>query len=160
MPTQRSATLADVPRMWDIRTAAVRLTCASHYPADVIETLCATPPPATMPDLIETGGAVVAEADGRMLGYAALDLGTGGVDAVFVDPAAQRGGIARGLMATLEAAAVARGIVRLFVSASLNAVPFYERAGFVRMRDEIYAHRSGIGIAAVFMEKHLHRPAA
>lgn len=159
MPTQRSATLADMAPMWTIRTAAVRETCASHYPPEVIETLCATAPPASMPDLIQTGGTVVAEADGRLLGYAALDIGRGEVDAVFVEPGQQGRGIARALLATLEGIAAQHGIARLFLSSSLNAVPFYERAGFSAVRAEVYPHRSGIGIPAVFMEKQLGRPA-
>jgi GNAT superfamily N-acetyltransferase len=128
MPKQRSATLADMGPMWAIRTAAVRATCASHYPPEVIDTLCATAPPASMPDLIRTGATVVAEADGRLLGYAALDIGKGEVDAVFVEPGQQGRGIARALLAALEAIAVQHGIDRLYLSSSLNAVPFYERA--------------------------------
>lgn len=159
MPTQRSATLADMAAMWTVRTAAVRVTCASHYSPEVIDTLCAAAPPASMPELIRTGGTVVAEAQGRMLGYAALDIGKGEVDAVFVDPGQQGRGIARALLATLEAIAAQRGIGRLCLSSSLNAVPFYERAGFLAVRDEVYPHRSGIGIPSVFMEKQLGRPA-
>jgi GNAT superfamily N-acetyltransferase len=75
------------------------------------------------------------------------------VEAAFVDPLQQGRGIGRVLLDALEANARAAGIERLFLSASLNAVPFYERAGFVALREELYPHRSGIGIPSVFMEK-------
>lgn len=88
-----------------------------------------------------------------MLGYAILDLDSGEVDAVFADPGQQGRGIALRLLAALEAMAAARDLTRLFLSASLDAVPFYERAGFVALREALYPHRSGIALRSVFMEK-------
>ena len=44
-------------------------------------------------------------------------------------------------------------MARLHLSASLNAVPFYRAAGFVALREEAYAHPSGISLASVAMEK-------
>lgn len=157
MLMQRPATGADLAALWELRTRAVRATCASHYPADVIETWCAAPAPVALPLLVQAGGAVVAEENGQVLGYAILNQETGEVDAAFVDPAHQGRGIALGLMRELEALARLRGLARMFLSASLNAVPFYERAGFRPVREEVYPHRSGIGIASVFMEKALPR---
>ena len=58
-------------------------------------------------------------------------------------------------MKSLEDAARAAGRERLFLSASLNAVPCYRRAGFIAVREEMYPHRSGVGIPSVFMEKWL-----
>ncbi|MEW7848596.1 GNAT family N-acetyltransferase [Massilia aurea] len=151
----RAASAADIAAMWALRTRAVQARCAAHYPAAVIETWCASAPPASLPRLVEHGSAMVAIDDGRVAGFAVLDLDRGEVDAAFVDPAYQGRGIALDLLRRLEALARGRGLQRLFLSASLNAVAFYERAGFVRVRDEVYAHRSGIGIDSVFMEKML-----
>ncbi|OON59588.1 GNAT family N-acetyltransferase [Massilia sp. KIM] len=156
---RRTAVSADLAELWALRTRAVRASCATHYPPDIIDTWCAAPPPATLPLLVQAGGGLVAEEDGRVIGYAILNQETGEVDAVFVEPEHQGRGIARDLMQRLETLAVARGLPRLFLSASLNAVPFYERAGFRSLREEIYSHRSGIGIRSVFMEKPLARHA-
>ena len=155
MLMQRLATGADLAALWELRTRAVRTSCASHYPSEVIETWCAAPAPVALPLLVRAGGAVVAEEHGRVLGYAVLNQETGEVDAAFVDPAHQGRGIALGLLRELEAMARRRGLARMFLSASLNAVPFYERAGFRPVRREVLAHRSGIGIDSVFMEKPL-----
>lgn len=155
MLTHRPATAADLAVLWDLRTRAVRATSAAHYPPDVIEIWCASAAPPSLPLLVQAGGALVAEEAGQIVGYVILDLDTGEVDAAFVDPAQQGRGIALDLMRALEALARARGLSRLFLSASLNAVPFYGRAGFTRVRDEVYPHRSGIGIPSVFMEKPL-----
>ena len=153
MPICRAATAADLAALWPLRTRAVRASCAAHYPATVIEIWSASAPPASLAGLVNLGTALVAEEDGALAGFAVLDLASGEVDAVFVEPAYQGRGIARDLLRWLEVLAQGRGVQRLFLSASLNAVAFYERAGFMRVRDEVYAHRSGIGIASVFMEK-------
>lgn len=47
------------------------------------------------------------------------------------------------------------GLRRLFLSASLNAVPFYQPAGYVALRRETYPHRSGLQLESVYMEKEL-----
>lgn len=155
MPKQRKALPADLHPLWELRTRAIRATCASHYPAAIIDAWCAAPPPDKLPALLEAGGALVEEEDGQALGFAILNLQTGELDAAFVDPAHQGRGIARRLLAALDEMARAHGFHRLFLSSSLNAVPVYERAGYVALRREIYPHRSGIGLESVYMEKTL-----
>lgn len=159
---QRMTTEAELADLWSLRTRAVRIGCASHYPPEIIATWSAAPPPATLPLLVRGGGGIVAEEEGRALGYAVLDVDTGEVDAVFVDPAAHGRGVGRALLQSLEAMAREAGLDRLFLSASLNAVAFYERAGFRALRERMVPHRSGIAIRAVVMEKRLWRvmPAA
>lgn len=156
MPVQRPATEADLETLWSLRTRAVRIGCASHYPPDVIATWAAAPPPASLPLLVRAGGGIVAqEEDGAVLGYAVLDADTGEIDAVFVEPTAQGRGIGQALMQTLEAMAREQGLDVLFLSASLNAVPFYRKAGFRALQERLYPHRSGIAIRAMLMEKRL-----
>lgn len=141
--------------MWALRTRAVRASCASHYAPEVINAWCAAPPPERMPALIEAGGALLEEEAGALAAYAILDGANGEVDALFVEPAFQGRGLGRKLMAALEAMATQRHIERLFLSASLNAVPFYRAAGFQVIREELYPHRSGLLLASRYMEKHL-----
>ncbi|QBE61824.1 GNAT family N-acetyltransferase [Pseudoduganella lutea] len=155
MPVQRLATVEDLAALWALRTRAVRSGCAAHYAPDVIEAWCAAPMPDRMPGLVAGGGCLVAEDEGRLAGYAILDVANGEVDAVFVEPSGQGRGIGIGLLVALEALARERRIGRLYLSASLNAVPFYARAGFTAIREELYPHRSGIAIASVLMAKSL-----
>ncbi|ATQ76510.1 GNAT family N-acetyltransferase [Massilia violaceinigra] len=151
----RAATLADIDAMWALRTRAVRIGCAGHYPADVVEIWSAAPAPRSYPGLVASGGAVIAQEQGAMLGYAILDLVAGEVDAVFVDPAVGGRGIGKTMLAALERMALERGCTRLYLSASLNAVAFYRAAGFVVLRNAVYAHPCGIALDCVEMEKHL-----
>lgn len=149
----RQATPDDTPLLWALRTRAVAHSCAGHYAPDVLAAWLAAPPPPGLLRHIEHGGGLVAVDGSAILGYAVLDRLTGEVDAAFVEPSQHGRGIGRVLLAALEADARSAGIGRLFLSASLNAVPFYRAAGFVALREELYPHRSGIGIPSVFMEK-------
>ncbi|MDM5175597.1 GNAT family N-acetyltransferase [Massilia sp. DJPM01] len=153
MLTLRSALLADIDAMWALRTRAVRHGCAGHYPAEVLGPWSAAAVPRSYPGLVAGGGAVIAQAQGAMLGYAILDLASGEVDAVFVDPAAGGRGIGNTMLAALERMALERGRTRLYLSASLNAVAFYRAAGFVVLRAAVYAHPCGIALDCVEMEK-------
>ncbi|VXC27595.1 GNAT family N-acetyltransferase [Massilia sp. 9I] len=155
MTIERKALVADIPELWALRTRAVRASCASHYAQDIIDMWCAAAPPEKMAALLEAGGGLLMEEAGQALGFAVLNLETGELDAAFVDPAQQGRGIARRLLASLDALALEHGFQRLFLSASLNAVPFYESAGYVEVRRETYPHRSGIQLESVFMEKTL-----
>jgi len=157
MPNQRQALVTDLPVLWDLRTRAIRASCASHYAPDIIDTWCAAAPPDKMAPLLAAGGGLLEEENGQVLGFAILNLDSGELDAAFVDPAQQGRGIARRLLAALDALARERGFERLFLSASLNAVPFYETAGYVEVRREVYPHRSGIQLESVYMEKTLTR---
>ncbi|MGH8853927.1 MAG: GNAT family N-acetyltransferase [Telluria sp.] len=153
MPNQRRALAADIPALWALRTRAVRASCASHYAQDIIEAWCAAAPPEQLPALLEAGGGLLEEVHGQVLGFAVLNLETGELDAAFVDPAHQGRGVARRLLAALDALAAQHGLRRLFLSSSLNAVPAYERAGYVALRREAYPHRSGVMLESVTMEK-------
>jgi putative acetyltransferase len=155
MLTQRVAAVADIAEMWALRTRAVRQTCASHYPPDVIRVWSAAPAPASYPGLVASGCAVLVQENGKMLGYSVLNPELGKVDAVFVDPAAGRRGIGSLLLCALEKLALANGCNRLHLAASLNAVSFYAAFGFEQVREELYSHPCGIGLRCVYMEKRL-----
>lgn len=154
MTSLRPALPSDSAALWALRTRAVRISCATHYAPDQIAAWAATPEPASYAAMLGQGG-IVAMADAAIAGYAMLDLARQEVDAVFVDPDCAGRGVGRQLMAALEALARQHGITRLQLSASLNAAAFYRSAGFVALREEVYAHRSGLQLASVVMEKPL-----
>ena len=151
--TLRPALPDDIDALWALRTVAVRVSCATHYAPEQIAVWTASPVPPAYAAMLAAGGGIVAMQDDAITGYAMLDANKQEVDAVFVDPACAGLGIGKRLLAALELLARQRGIVRLHLSASLNAVPFYAAAGFVALREEAYAHPSGIRLASVAMEK-------
>ncbi|MDN2709496.1 GNAT family N-acetyltransferase [Janthinobacterium sp. SUN118] len=151
----RPALPADMAALWALRTVAVRVGCAAHYAPGQIAVWTASPVPDGYAAMLAEGGGIVAMQDEAIAGYAMLDINKHEVDAVFVDPTRAGLGIGKRLLAALEQLARGRGIRRLHLSASLNAVPFYAAAGFVALREEAYAHPSGISLASVAMEKAL-----
>ncbi|NVE00880.1 GNAT family N-acetyltransferase [Massilia sp. BJB1822] len=152
--TFHPANVADIPAMWALRTRAVRLSCASHYAPDVIDRWSATPTPDSYVRLLNQGGGLLAREGDVLLGYAILNTASGEVDAVFVDPAQGGRGVGRRLLAGLEALADSLALARpLFLYAALNAVAFYQAAGFVRRRDAQYAHPAGMLLDCVYMDK-------
>ena len=153
--TLRPALPEDIDALWALRTVAVRVSCATHYAPEQIAVWTASPVPDGYAAMLDAGGGIVAMLDDAITGYAMLDANKQEVDAVFVDPACAGLGIGKRLLAELEQLARQRGMVRLHLSASLNAVPFYRAAGFVALREEAYAHPSGISLASVAMEKAL-----
>ena len=153
--TLRPALPHDIDALWALRTIAVRVSCATHYAAEQISVWTASPVPASYGAMLAAGNGIVALQNDAIVGYAMLDADKQEVDAVFVDPAHAGLGIGKRLLTALEQLARGRGIARLQLSASLNAVPFYAAAGFTALRQEAYAHPSGISLASVAMEKAL-----
>ncbi|MEF8840073.1 MAG: GNAT family N-acetyltransferase [Haloarculaceae archaeon] len=90
---------------------------------------------------------VVAEREGVVAGFADLVPDSADVDAegevraVYVHPEHAGRGVGAALLAELEGYARGAGLDSLELSASLNAVGFYERAGYVRVRED--AHDTG-----------------
>jgi len=151
----RPARSEEIDALWALRTRALGHASAGHYAQAVLDAWLPAPVPDSMSRLIAAGGALVAEEAGQVLGYGAVNVAAGEVDALFVEPGRHGGGIGARLLAACEDLARAAGCTRLYLSASLNAVPFYQRAGLVIVREELYAHHSGIGIPSVLMEKQL-----
>ena len=95
----------------------------------------------------------VAEADGRVVGYA--DLQTNGyVDHFFVAGKHARRGVGRLLMERLHARAAELGLVRLFSDVSLTAEPFFEHFGF-RVVERKNAVSGKVSLPNARMEKTL-----
>lgn len=148
----RTGTMYDMAMLWALRTRCVRETCSSHYPPEVIAPWSASPPPSQYARLLSQGGCVVAEdGQGGLLGFGVFDADANEVDALFVNPDHGGQGIGQALMQRLLAMADREREVVL--SASLNAVPFYQRQGFVSVREEAYPHPSGVALASVSMRR-------
>jgi len=95
----------------------------------------------------------VAEADGRVVGYA--DLQTSGyIDHFFVAGKYARRGVGRLLMERLHARAAELGLVRLFSDVSLTAEPFFEHFGF-RVVERKHAVSGQVSLPNARMEKAL-----
>jgi GNAT superfamily N-acetyltransferase len=79
----------------------------------------------------------VAEVDGDIAGYGALNVPGERIDAIYVRPAHHGKGIATALVKHLELSAEFQGISELDIVAAQNAVPFYESVGYWQLDDEV-----------------------
>ena len=89
-----------------------------------------------------------------LVGFAAVSLAAGVVRAVYVHPGHAGGGVGGRLLARIERAARVYGVRRLVLDATLNATPFYSRAGY----RPVARTRSGLGLKCVRMSKVLWTP--
>ncbi|SFF94446.1 Acetyltransferase (GNAT) domain-containing protein [Duganella sp. CF458] len=151
MITLSPATSADIPVLWDLRTRALREQCATHYDPAILRAWAAAPPPATYPALLARGGGIKALVNGVLAGYAILDLGRNEIDAVFVDEQFTGKGVGKVLLRAVEQ--MTGPATALHLHASLNAVPFYEAAGYRAIENRQYQHPSGILLDCVFMTR-------
>lgn len=151
MITLLPATSTDIPALWNLRTRALRGQCAGHYEPATLHTWAEAAAPATYPALLAQGGGIKATIDGVLAGYAILDLDRNEIDAVFVDPQCAGQGVGKVLLRALEK--MAKQPMALHLYAALNAVPFYEAAGYRAMESTQCQHPSGILLDCVFMTR-------
>ena len=98
---------------------------------------------------------VVSEDANGITGFGQLNQASGEVEAVYVLPDRQREGIGTALLRSLEEAARAAGLMQLSLSATTNAVSFYERAGYTRGASAVHRLPNGVDLPCIRMSKTL-----
>ena len=156
----RKATPGDALPVHRLRNAAIRADCSRSYPEHIIDLWTEGEIPSDGFSQAVGESFYVAEANGEILASGAIDFATGKVDAVFVSPLHMRRGLASLMLGFLERLALQRGVPRLHLEATLNAVEFYLQQGFVKVRDAKYESPRGFAMQCVVMEKQLHPSAA
>jgi GNAT superfamily N-acetyltransferase len=153
--TIRRATDADRNAIWTVHVRAIREVCSSSYSADQIAAWSGLLSPDSYVEVVRERFLVVAEDSSGVVGFGQLDQAKGEVDAVYVLPGRQGEGIGRTLLHSLEEAARSAGLERLRLSATLNARPFYESAGYVRQGAARHRLPTGVELECVRMAKEL-----
>ncbi|MCL2918366.1 GNAT family N-acetyltransferase [Shewanella litorisediminis] len=155
------ATAEDAQAIWDLRNSAILAGCKGFYDGKSLARW-------TEGELTESFTAVVARdfyvmKDGqRVVGSIMLDLthpglkrGEGQLEAVFVDPDMMGRGIGKRLMTFIEQMALSRGIARLRLASTLNAVPFYRACGYGEETPSLYHSPRGFTLDCCLMYKNL-----
>ena len=96
-------------------------------------------------------------ARGEIVAVAQLDPASSRLRALFVDSDRQQRGLGTELLAAVEARALAQGCTSLNGAMSLNAVPFYHRAGFRPWAGPERLTTAGVHVPVVRMRKDLRR---
>lgn len=165
--TLREARPDDANRVRDLHIAAIEGLDTDAYDDEQVAAWAHDREPESYPIESAETHFVVAEADDRQVGFGWLQTKADGyaaasvdgeLTAVYVHPSAARQGVGSRIRAELEAAARGRGIDKLGLWASKNAVPFYEAAGYRRVTDHTVEFDDGVSGTVVEMIKHLDDP--
>lgn len=151
----RRAAGNDAAAMWAVRSAAIAQIGTDGYTSHEIQEWAACPMPYQFDEVIEAGDFVVAECQGAIVGFGAIDRQTAEIIALFVRPDCWRRGIGRQLLDWLEALAQAAGLGWLRLSSSLHAAAFYRFAGYTTLEATQFHHPSGLVLGCILMEKKL-----
>lgn len=130
MFTIRKARQEDKESICRVHARAIRGSCSSHYSQEVIDIWANGLRPEKYEAAIDAYEFFVAEESGAVVGFAELNQTNGEVQGLYVSPDVAGRGAGRELLSTLEERACAFGLKSLHLTSSLNAVSFYERAGF------------------------------
>lgn len=151
----RKATPADEHPIWRVRTASIRALCMSHYGDELVEAWASAPPPENFADVIRERDFLVAQCSGEIVGFGFINRPSAQLEAIFVAPKFARRGIGTMLLASLEETARQVGLSHLTLSSSLNAVSFYNAAGYRVIEETTWHHPAGFSLECVQMAKEL-----
>jgi putative acetyltransferase len=158
MTTLRPLSIDDLSTARYIHSASFAGSAQNHYAPDDIAAFNAFVRSPRYGDLLLGNNAVAAWIDQEMVGTAAWSPGEGRsptarIVVVAVRPLFTGGGIGRLLVDHIETQARDAGCPALEVSATLNAVSFFEELGFRVVRNGDWALPLGHEIPVVFMRK-------
>lgn len=151
----RAARFEDVPPLLRLIEGAVEQGCRSHYDPTQRRAVYLGYASNLFVDAVGPFQTLVAEIGGQAAAVAQLDVEASALRALFVDAAIQGRGVGRAMLAAVEARARAAGCTRLRGAMSLNAVPFYEQAGFRASGGPTRLRSAGVPVPVVWMEKSL-----
>jgi GNAT superfamily N-acetyltransferase len=154
----RRARFEEVPEILRLIRRAVEHGCRQHYRPNQRREVLWSYVRSLFVDVLGPCETVVAELDARLVGVAQLDVAGGRLRALFVDAPLQMQGVGRALLADIEQRAAARGNTRVHGAMSLNAVPFYTRAGFRPCAGPDRLAAADVAVPIVRMEKWLRPP--
>ena len=133
-PTIRPARVPDAAAILAVHIASIRKMCGPHYTPAQIEAWVGPKRREHYEQAMASSIVLVAERDGVIVGFGeCAAAGTDGeVRALYLHPDHVGAGLGGQLLGALEDAARARGARAMHVCSSLNAIAFYERAGYAR----------------------------
>lgn len=145
---------ADAPALRGVFCSAVREVACRDYSAAQIDAWApADHEPAVWAALLARLGPFVAVLAGEPVGYADLQA-SGLIDHFFVAAHAGGRGVARALMARIEAEARGHGLAELHAEVSLTAEGFFARMGFKVVKRQVVTVR-GVELRNAVMRRRL-----
>lgn len=153
MTSIRKARPEDCRSIASVHSAAVKAIRTTLYTPEEIRAWAIPKDPAKYEESIRAKEFFVVEEGEVIVAFGILDPENAEVEAVYVSPKAERRGIGLEILEKLEEAARDLGLDLLHLNASLNAVPFYQKAGYVAQEASKYRLHSGVEIPCIPMVK-------
>jgi putative acetyltransferase len=153
----RRARPEDCQSIGSVHAAAVGGIRTALYTPEEIQAWAVPRQPESYEESIRSKEFFVAEEGSVIVGFGVLNQESAEVEAVYVIPGVGRRGIGLEVMRQLEERARALGLEVLRLNASLNAVPFYEKAGYLAQERSKHRLLTGVEIACVPMVKSMPR---
>lgn len=126
----RDATVADADRVHALHVASSTAVYQKFFSGKGLEQWLATRSAAICAEEIAKWAVIVAEENGTLLGFGALDTQKANIDAVYVAPDRWRQGIGQQILQHLEQIAMAAQLPRITLQAAGSAIQFYLKQGF------------------------------
>jgi putative acetyltransferase len=152
----------EVGTFLEVHHAAVRVTAAADYPAEVIEAWAPSPITDAFVQQVRNSQEgeirLVAILDGEIIGIGALVPQNRELRACYVSPEHGRLGAGRALVEEIEHIAQQRGLTYLAMDSSITAEPFYLRLGYKVVGRGEHALRGGVRMSCTMMRKDFFSP--
>jgi GNAT superfamily N-acetyltransferase len=140
-----------------VHIAAIRRACRSHYRPEQIDAWAGAKTLDLYTRAMRDAIVFVAEEGGEVIGFCELDPGESMIRMLYADPARQGRGIGRKLLRRMEEAGREVGLTRITLNSTLNAVPFYRRAGYHAGQMRHFDLGNGVSMTCLRMWKDLRR---
>lgn len=153
MPTLRKASPLDAAGIWHVRVSAIRRIHEPRYPqADLIK-WAPTDMPKDFIKAVENHEWYVVTDQDLIVATGFVDIDKKRLEAMFVLPDYQGRGIAKLMINHLHNIAKAHGLSELNLDATLNAEGFYQKHGYVKIKDSVHTSPLGVSLPSVVMKK-------
>ncbi|WP_420629343.1 GNAT family N-acetyltransferase [Candidatus Leptofilum sp.] len=146
----RVARVADAEAIWQLHNRSVLSLCAADYSLEQLADWVKHSTLARQQARLKKHCVFVAEEDDRLIGFVRWNPATNELCSLFVDPDFVRRGVASALMETACQDALACGVTKFWLDASLTAVPFYKATGWQTIKQMMHGE-----LACVRMTKQL-----
>lgn len=156
----RLARFEDVPPILRLIRRAIERGCRNYYGQRQRGAVHATYVGTMFVEAVGPFVTLVAEREGRLVAVAQFDPVAERLRALFVDADVQQRGVGTHLLADVEACAISHGCSRVVGAMSLNAVPFYLKAGFRAAAQPENLKSAGVWVPILRMEKQLPQAAS
>jgi len=154
-PEVRLAVEQDWEPIIQARAASVNTVCVEHTPAEIAAWIVKGQRQDQLSGA-ERPLVLVAEQSGDLIvGFSQIDLTTGSVHALSVNPDQIGQDVGRSLLLAMQDRARATGLRRITVEATLSSVAFFQARGFLPVRTGSKALPDGTSLPCVEMEKPL-----